>query len=145
MSISLHTKSHLSNPTGRPLRQQHLKSQPVCTQWRMIENPTFSLSDSLKIFLLFPIKNCHGQQNLWSWSLDMSPPSPQIPQLPAVLSKTPSLSTNTYLKSYWIIRSKQPNLGLVTHTLHINPRETPNPRENQVRRQALREGIRLKP
>ena len=36
----------------------NLKSQ--CTQWRMMQNPTSCLNDSLKFFPPFPFKSCHG-------------------------------------------------------------------------------------
>ena len=46
-----------------------------------------------------------AEQNLQSWSLDMSPPSPQIVTF---------LSTETCLSNYWLLSGKQLNLSWVT-------------------------------
>ena len=55
------------------------ESQPVCMQWKMMQNPASCLDDSLKFFSPFsPLKTVMAEQNLQSWSLDTSPPSPQI-------------------------------------------------------------------
>ena len=98
-------------PPQQPCRQitwkrQHLKSQPVRTQCRMMQNPTSCLNDALRFFPpFFPLKIVLAEQNLRSWSLDMSPPSPQI---------APFLSTDTCLSNDWLLSGKQRNLSLVT-------------------------------
>ena len=115
MTSFLPTTSPLSNPAGRSFRQHNIwrKSQPVCTQWRMIQNQTSCLDDSLRLFPpFFPLQTVMAEQNLWSWSLDMSPPSPQIAGL---LIKAPFFSTDTCLSNYWHMSCKQPNLGSVTN------------------------------
>ena len=39
---------------------------------------TSCLNDELKLFSPFPLKIVKVEQNLWSWPLDRSPPSPQM-------------------------------------------------------------------
>ena len=48
-----------------------------------------------------------AEQNLQSWSLDTSPPSPQIA---AFLIKAPFFFTDTWLWNYWFMSGKQLNL-----------------------------------
>ena len=48
-----------------------------------MQNLTSCLNDSLRFFPplpFFPLKTVMAEQNLWSWSLDMSSPSPQAGQ-----------------------------------------------------------------
>ena len=77
---SITPTSPLKNPAGRTPGQDNTwkVSQPVCMQWRMMQNPAFCLNDSLRFFPPFsPLKNVMAKQNLWSCSLDTSPPPPQ--------------------------------------------------------------------
>ena len=81
----------------------------------MMQNPP-SCHDDLQRFSpppppFFPLKTIVAEQNLWSWPLDMSPPSPQTA---GFLTKESFFSTDTCLSDYWLMSSKQPNLVLVT-------------------------------
>ena len=38
-----------------------MRSEPACTQWKMMQSLTSCLDDSLKFFPPFPFKNCHGR------------------------------------------------------------------------------------
>ena len=70
MTSPLPSRDPLSNPAGRSHRQGNIwkESQPVCTQWRRMQNPTSCLDDSLRFFPSFyPFKNYNG----WAESLDL--------------------------------------------------------------------------
>lgn len=56
------------------------RSGEVCTQWKNDEESDLflTLMTDLDHFPLFPIKTVMTEQNLRSWPLDKSPPSPQI-------------------------------------------------------------------
>ena len=55
-----------ADPAGRSHKQYTIwrESQPVSTQWRMMQNPTSCLDHSLRFSPLFPFKNCHGWSHL---------------------------------------------------------------------------------
>ena len=55
----------------RPVTSPPTNQGKVCTQWKISNTLTPSPNDS-------PSKNSDGQRNLYSCSLDTSPPSPQV-------------------------------------------------------------------
>ena len=57
-----------------------------------------------------------AEQNLRSWFLDTSLPSPQIA---AFLIKAPFFSTDTCLSNNWLLSGEQPNLSLVTYLTQL--------------------------
>ena len=85
MISSLPSNSPFSNPAGRSFRQVNTwrESQPVCTQRRRKQNSPASMIHWDPSPLppppnIFPLKTVMTEQNPWSWSLDMSSPSPKI-------------------------------------------------------------------
>ena len=76
MISSLLQTAPLSNPAGKKTSDEN---HPVCTKGRRIQNPMSYLDDSMRFYPspFFPLKTVMAEQNLWSWFLDMSPPSPQ--------------------------------------------------------------------
>ena len=77
------TSFPLSKFAGRPwgqdsIRRKVRRSQRVCTQWKndRVWPPTLMIN--WDCFPFFPLKIVMTEQNLWSWSPDKSPPSPQI-------------------------------------------------------------------
>ena len=80
-------------------RSREASSLHTMEKWWRIWPPTLMINwDS---FPFCPLKIVMAEKNLWSWSLDMSPPSP----LPFYWH---------FLLDYWLPSSEQSNLSLVT-------------------------------
>ena len=91
------------------------ESQPVCTPWRRVQNPASCLNDSLRFSSSpFSLKTVMAEQNLQSWSPDISH---LPPRLLAFLIKALFLSMDTCLSNYWLMSSKQPDLDSITQLL----------------------------
>ena len=103
----------ISNPGFRSWRQDNMwrESQPFCTPWRRVQKPASCLNDSLRFSSSpFSLKTVMAEQNLQSWSPDISH---LLPRLLAFLIKALFLSTDTCLSNYWLMSSKQPNLDSI--------------------------------
>lgn len=117
--------SPLSHSAGRSASEKTSEeSQSVCcAQWRRMQKSNLLPGWIVEILPPVPISpfNCHGRRPQ-RWSVDMSPPSPQIASFS--LTKA-SFSYWHLLLSYWLVRwAAKPNVvtwgqGL---TLHTQPR-----------------------
>ena len=76
----------------------------------MLKNLAPTLMVNWDCFPFFLLKNVMVEQNLWSWFLDMSPPSPQVVGL---LNKA-TFPFQHFSLMYWLLRGERPNLSLVT-------------------------------
>ena len=77
---------------------------------KMMKNLTSCLND-YDCFPFFPLNIVMAEQNLQSWSLDTSLPSPQI----ALFSEWSTFPFYWHLPlDYWLLSGKQPNLSSVT-------------------------------
>ena len=101
---------------------RHLKTESASLSSREEEAElNLPLTDSLRFsphphLPLVPLKTVTAEQNLWSWSQDMSLPSPQTARFS---DESDFPFYYTCLSNYWFMSSEPPNLGLVTIQLKM--------------------------
>ena len=94
------------------------KQQPVCMQWRMMQNPTSCLNDSLKFFPCFPFKKLSWLSRIFgvglrTWVHFLSP------DFWLFWRKQPTF-LQTLALDHCLLSSKQLNLSSVTTILHYS-------------------------
>ena len=90
-----------------PVPAPPASKKKVCIHWKAAKTLTPSVNES-------PLKTGTVEQNLWSWFVNMSPPSPQPASL---LNKATFHSYPHASLECWLLSSENPNLSLVTRTL----------------------------
>ena len=79
--------------------------------------------------MILPLKTFMVKQNLQSWFLDTSPPSPQVASL---LNKQLFLSYQHLSFEYWLLSGGQPNLSSVTIV------DLPQPQSSQCQQSQMK-------